>query len=156
MTEIWKKVTGFDDYQVSNYGRVKSLKQNTIIILKQSTTSNGYKFVNLSMNGIVKHMRIHQLVAIAFLNHIPNGHDTVIDHIDHNKKNNRVDNLQLISHRDNNNKDVWRYKKSGLLLGVHRNRDKFRSRVRFNGKRIDLGTFDSEQEAHEEYMKWIS
>jgi hypothetical protein len=156
MQEIWKQVPGFEDYQISNYGQVKSLKKQPGIILKQSTTSNGYKYVNLSISGTVTLMKVHQLVAMSFLNHTPNGHRIVVDHIDHDKNNNRADNLQLISHRENNNKDIWRHKKSGLLLGVHRNRDKFRSRVRVNGKRIDLGTFDSEQDAHEEYMKWIS
>lgn len=112
--EIWKDIEGFEGlYQVSNLGRVKSLERTTQLpinkycagfrcqkelILKQFSRSNGYKSVNLNKNGN-NFFTVHRLVAQAFCPN-PNGYDTV-NHIDENKKNNRADNLEWCSARDN-------------------------------------------------------
>ena len=94
--EIWKEITGYDgDYMISNFGRVKSFKRNKEIILKPRKTS---KYAYVSLNGKTRY--IHHLVAIEFMNHTINR-DIVIDHIDNNGQNNHIDNLQIISARDN-------------------------------------------------------
>ena len=91
MEEIWQDIEGYEGlYQVSNLGRVKSLRNN--IILSQSITRNGYKNVILYTNNIRKLYLVHRLVATAF---IPNPDNLPqVNHKDENKTNNRVDNLE--------------------------------------------------------------
>lgn len=66
MNEIWKNIKDFEMYQVSNYGRVKSLRNN-IILKKNVNSSNGYEQVTLHNKGYVKTFSVHRLVAEAFL-----------------------------------------------------------------------------------------
>lgn len=95
--EIWKDITGYEGlYQVSNLGRVKSLydgghKCFRYLILKPSI-NNGYLYVKLTVNGKCKSKAIHRLVAEAF---IPNPDNLEqINHIDENKQNNNIENLE--------------------------------------------------------------
>ena len=120
MQEIFKDIPGYEGcYQVSNLGRVKSLERTSIncinvkyttqeLILRQALQGNKgkaqYFGVGLMKDGKVKSIRVHKLVAIAFLGHKPNGNTIVVDHIDNNPFNNRVDNLQLITHGENMSK----------------------------------------------------
>ncbi len=98
MKEIWKDIEGYEGlYQISNLGNVKSLKNN--IILKPSKNSKGYLQVFLWKNGSGKLLRIHRLVAKAF---IPNFDDKPqVNHIDGNKQNNRVNNLEWVTNSEN-------------------------------------------------------
>ena len=92
MEEIWKDKKDYEGhYQVSNFGRVKSIKFGKEIILKQSIR-HGYYYVCLSKNGIVKTYNVHRLVAEAF---IPNPNDyKEVNHKDENPQNNIVSNLE--------------------------------------------------------------
>ena len=89
--EIWRDIHGYEGkYQVSNYGRIKSLYTNK---LKKATIKNtGYKCVDLYLNGKRENKTIHRLVAMAFIPN-PNSYK-VINHIDGNKLNNNVNNLE--------------------------------------------------------------
>lgn len=95
--EIWKKVPNFH-YSVSNLGRVKN--DNTNLLLKGSVTCGYYK-VRLSQNGKVKDVMVNHLVYCTFnnLNNIPKGY--VIDHINANKTDDRLENLRLITLSEN-------------------------------------------------------
>jgi len=117
MKERFKDVKGYKGiYKVSNTGKVKSLigyekyimDDGTVMrrrkILKSAISNKGYERVGLWKEGKAKTRSIHQLVAEAFLNHIPCGMTLVVDHIDNNKLNNRKDNLQLITNKENLNK----------------------------------------------------
>lgn len=110
MEEIWKDIKDYEGlYQVSNYGRVKSmertvkgLKGNKKIksrIMKESKNKFGYSRVSLYKLGKTKNFQIHRLVAQAF---IPNPLELPqVNHIDGNKDNNSVNNLEWITNRDN-------------------------------------------------------
>ena len=100
MEEIWKDVEGYEGlYQVSNMGRVRSLRRN--IILRQRITRKGYKMVKLSTNNIRKGYYIHRLVATAF---IPNPDNLPqVNHKDENKLNNCVGNLEWCDCKYNQN-----------------------------------------------------
>jgi hypothetical protein len=111
----------------------------------------GYLSVGLVINGKLKTICIHKLVSIHFLGHKPDGYNIVIDHIDNDKLNNRADNLQLISHRENCTKDR---RNNSKYTGVHKpkGRKKWTSSIHCNGKRHFLGCFDTELDASNAYQ----
>jgi len=151
--EIFKDVPGYEgSYQVSDLGRVKSLKFNREKILKPSVNNKGYLCLNLCDKEKVKNVKIHQLVVMAFLNHAPDGTmKIIVDHIDNDKLNNRLSNLQLISVRENTSKDR---KGSSKYTGVcwSKNSNKWMSSIEINGKSKFLGYFDLEEEANKYYQ----
>ena len=93
-SEKWKDIEGYDGvYQVSDLGRVRSLKYGKERILKGNVLPSGYIQVGLHKNGRTKMKYIHRLVANAF---IPNDDSSKnqVNHIDECKQNNRVNNLE--------------------------------------------------------------
>lgn len=147
-TEIWKDVIGYKGlYQVSNLGRVKSFRRNKEIILKPSIGDRGYYVVTL-----YNKRKIHQLVAESFLNHTPKGMSLVVDHINNNKLDNRVENLQIITQRENLIKDK---SCSSKYAGVSwfKLRNKWRASISKNGKKIHLGLFTNEYDAALSYQQ---
>lgn len=108
--EIWKPIKNYEClYEVSNLGRVRSLDKyvnyrygNREVkgkILKPSLNGWGYPSISLSKNGITKSTRIHKLVAEHFLVKVKNKN--CINHIDGNKENNYIDNLEWCNHKEN-------------------------------------------------------
>ena len=153
--EVFKDVPKYEGlYQVSNLGRVKSLKFNKEKILKPVVNSNGYLSANLYCEGKLKQKSVHQIIAITFLNHKPDGNNgLIVDHIDNDKLNNRLENLQLISNRENTSKD----KKGGTskYTGVNWNKasNKWLSQIIINGKTKYIGLFKCELPAAAAYQK---
>ena len=98
--EIWKNIEGYEgEYQVSNTGKVRSLKNN--LILKQQCDRYGYFNVRLYKKTKGKTIRVHRLVAKAF---IPNTSNlNVVNHIDENPQNNNVENLEWCTQKYNAN-----------------------------------------------------
>lgn len=93
MEEIWKNIFGYEGlYQISNHGRVKSLKFGKEKILKSRKDKYGYHQVILSKEGKIKNHLIHRLVAYAFIDN-PNNLPQV-NHKDEDKTNNMVENLE--------------------------------------------------------------
>lgn len=105
MVEVWKDIPGYEGrYQASNLGNILSLHYkgtNTPHLLKQSFSHDGYPRVNLC-NGSYKSVKkyfVHLLIARTF---IPNPENKPqINHIDGNKKNNCVDNLEWVTCKEN-------------------------------------------------------
>jgi predicted DNA binding protein len=90
--EHWKTVQGFEDYEISNLGRLKSHKYNRTVVLKPRITHDGYVWYSLCKNGKGCTKRANRLVAEAFIAN-PDKKPTV-NHIDGNKLNNNVSNLE--------------------------------------------------------------
>lgn len=87
----WKPVNGYEGfYEVSDCGDIRNV--STGRILKSKVERNGYVRVHLSKNGIAKSFLLNRIVAEAFLDN-PN-HFCTINHIDENKKNNSLSNLE--------------------------------------------------------------
>ena len=115
--EEWKSIPGYEGlYEVSSYGRVKSLEISYIrkngimdhkpeMILSPKNNGTGYFTVCLYKNKTHKYYLIHRLVAQAFLPNLDNL--PCVNHIDEDKTNNRVDNLEWCTEKYNSNyKDV--------------------------------------------------
>ena len=159
MQEIWKAIPGYDGYEVSNLGNVKSLSRprvfgkNTYLtkekILKPLSNGKGYFQVEL----FKKRVYIHQLVAIAFLNHKKDGHKLVVDHINDIKTDNRLENLQIVTQRENNRKTQGNYSSQYKGVNWHKATNKWRARITINNKEKYLGVFLNEYDAHVTYQK---
>jgi hypothetical protein len=158
--EEWRDVPNYGGvYQVSNLGRVKSLRFGKDKILSQGNIKSRRPSVGLRMEDKSKTFNVCQIVAFAFLNHKPSGHKLVVDHIDNNPFNNKLDNLQLITSRENISKDSWRRKKTDYPLGVRRYGVKkyaYESRIMIKGKYIYLGRFETPEEASKKYKEALS
>ena len=121
--------------------------------MKQSLNSKGYLGVNLSRDNKSKFIHTHIIVAVNFLNHEPDGHNIIVDHINNNQLDNNVDNLNLISARNNCSKDRvgGSSKYVGVILFENGNYKKWRADIKINGKQCSLGYFNTEIEAAEIY-----
>lgn len=100
--EIFKDIEGQEGtYQISNCGRVKSLKQKKDRILKQYFENNFYKIVLLRKDKKYKIYKIHRLVAFAFVNNLDFTIKKHVNHIDGNKQNNHYTNLEWVTPSEN-------------------------------------------------------
>ena len=136
--EIWKPICGYEGlYEVSNLGRIKSLRDkngNREKILKTIKDKDGYLKINLWKEDKMKTFRVHRLVATAFISN-PNNLPTV-NHIDENKENNVADNLEWMNLSQQQrhgtcqqrraekltngvlSKQVYQYDKQGTLVAI--------------------------------------
>ena len=110
-SEVWKDITGYEGiYQVSDKGRVKCLEKHVVSTDKghkryyperiaSTHLRNGYPSVELSKNGKSKKFTVHRLVATHFLSN--EGKAPQVNHIDGNKENNNVNNLEWATASEN-------------------------------------------------------
>lgn len=156
--EKWKPIKGYEGiYEVSNLGRVKSLSRKSSRgyrlkekIILGGTNSSGYTVIVLRKNNTPKSFRLNIIVAVAFLNHNQNKSNLVVDHKNRIRTDNRLDNLRLITNRENTNKK--HIISSSKYVGVSKNGNGFISRIIFNKKSIYLGYFKNEIDAHNAYQ----
>jgi len=138
-------------YQVSNMGSVKSFKRIEPILLKQGTNRHGYKYVILHRDAVRVSFNVHKLMQLAF--DMGGGY---MDHINGIKIDNRLDNLRVVTPRQNSQNKVCH--RNGKLVGASlKNRDRnlkkpWQSVIQIKGKRKFLGRFTTELEAHQRYM----
>ena len=108
--QMKQTITGYDfNYKISDSGCV--LKDNNEI--PQSNNGLGYMFVRLMQNGKRKNKYVHRLVYETFVGKIPKGFE--INHINHNKSDNRLCNLELVSHSENVRKAFIKHGYFGFL-----------------------------------------
>lgn len=152
MSEVWKNIPDYDNYEVSNLGNVRSKRKT----LNPSTNIQGYKVVSLHSNGVKKQWKVHQLVALCFLSYRFENHSLVIDHINGDKTDNRLDNLQLISQRENRSK--LSKKTTSDYVGVYfqKKTKKYTSMIYINGTIRYLGSFDNQEDAKAAYDKELN
>jgi len=169
--EIWKSIKGYEGlYEVSNLGNVKSLSRLTYNgkgefktkerPIKTQLGWHGYLFSTLYKENTRETVGVHILVACAFLNHIPNGYEIVVDHINGIKTDPRAVNLRLVTQRFNLTVGVRKDRKrfSSQYAGVCRYKDKnkWRAKIVIEGKQKHLGYFSNEIEAHNAYQKELN
>ena len=111
MEEIWKDIIGYEGlYQVSNYGRIKSLSRVMTFgrrnakrlldeVIKSTKIKKGYVYVKLAKSGVVTTYLVHRLVAQAFLEPVVDKDQ--VNHLDFDGTNNRVGNLEWTTRSEN-------------------------------------------------------
>lgn len=107
MEEIWKDVSGYEGlYQVSNLGNVKSLPRKGTKggLIKPAIKRGGYYGVALTKNGKTKWFRVSRLVLENFEPN-PNSEDLIVDHINRDRLDNRLENLQWLTQTENVRKE---------------------------------------------------
>lgn len=167
LKEEWKPINGYEGlYEISNYGIVKSLAKewatgNGVMFKKETTIlkpkehAGGYRLYTLCKNGTLNNHSAHTLVYDHFGVGKRNGRKLQVDHIDEDKTNNRIDNLQLLTPRENISKMMATTDKPSKYPGVHwHGRDKkWGTQIRHNRQRTYLGLFETEKEAYAEYER---
>lgn len=118
MEEIWKDINGYEGlYKVSNLGRIRSYRRRKP--LSPIEDRNGYYKINLTKDKEMKTYRIHRLVASCFIDNIDNKPE--VNHIDGNKKNNNIDNLEWVTRSENESHSYRTGLRSGKKGVMHHN-----------------------------------
>ena len=168
--ELWKDIENYEGYyKISNYGRVKSLsrlvyikryncfrKIKEKIIKEYNNKTIGYNTIVFSKNGKLKNFTIHTLVWDHFGTGKRDGRKLQVDHIDNNKTNNHIDNLQLLNPRENTSKGKMdNGKKTSKYTGVcwHKRYKVWVSYIRIGKKLKHIGNFKNEYGAYLSYKK---
>jgi hypothetical protein len=143
--EIYKVIKGFENYSVSNLGNVKNNK--TERILKSSDEGHGYLKLTLIKNKVRKTVKVHKLVANAFL--LNPEHKVCIDHINGVRTDNKMNNLRFASHSQNSqNKSISSNNISGTTgVSFHRSTNKWCAKIGLNNKQIHIGLYETKDEA---------
>lgn len=164
--ESWKEIPGYEGkYSVSDLGRIKSLKRikkyRTGIdcihkekILKP-TKSGKYLTTGLTKNLKKRTFSVHVLVAMAFLGHRIDRLKHQVDHIkEGDKTDNRLLNIQILTPRENSTKYTKQFKFTSKYVGVYKRKksEKWHASISINNKRVSLGSFQSEIDAHNAYQ----
>lgn len=119
MTEEWKEIEGFSNYSVSNQGKIKNIRTGKI--LKPCINSWGYSTVNLYRDKKSFSKKLHRLVLSSFKEKPKNKN--MCNHVDGNKQNNSISNLEWCNHREN----MEHAKKLGLYKNNGQHRKKLTS-----------------------------
>lgn len=149
VNEEWRSIDEYINYQVSNIGRVRNC--NTGKILKPKIQSGGYCQVSLYKDKKQKIFLIHRLVANEF---IDNPDDKqFVDHVDHDKSNNCINNLRWASNKENAGNSLKQQNTSSTYKGVcwEKRAKKWMAYIQLDGKFKNLGYFDNEEDAARAY-----
>lgn len=143
-------------YQINCLGVVKSLERYDEAgrllkekILKNQLDVGGYYCIKLLKDNTRKHSKIHKLLYIVFVGNYDKRYFE-IDHIDRNRLNNKLENLRLVSCRNNHNN---RTNQSLHGCCVCKFGNKYRTNICINNKLLHFGMFESQEDAHKKYLE---
>ena len=149
--ESWLPIVGYEGkYEVSDFGNVKNVKTGRILKL---LNAKGYLHVNLFNNGRKQHS-VHRLALLTFL---PIDEIKEVNHKNHIKSDNRLENLEWCSRSENTRfRKKWEGT-SSQYVGVswNKNEKKWTAKCRFDGKNIHIGYFDDEHDAGKAYNDFV-
>jgi len=140
--ECYATIPDFPNYAVSNYGDVLNITTGRYI---KKFISKGYYRVSVYLDKKQYTKSVHRFIAICF---IPNPQNkTQVDHIDNNKLNNHISNLRWatkVENMHNLNKSKNSFSK---YLNIYKSRNRFRCHIEINGRQVNIGSFNTEEEA---------
>ncbi|WP_294963838.1 NUMOD4 motif-containing HNH endonuclease [Sulfurimonas sp.] len=151
-------------YQVDTDGNIYSMRKN--LKMKLQTEHQGYLKINLWDGELHKTFRVHRLVALHFISNPQNKPQ--INHIDGNKQNNNIKNLEWATAQENERHSIDILGKTTSYPGRKQKNNKygmqgvstekgrgFRARIVINGKKKNIGTFKTAKEAGEAYQDFV-
>lgn len=142
LIETWKDIDGYEEkYQISNYGRLKSIKKD--LVMKPMIATNGYLVACLWKDNKQRKFGIHRLVAQHFIDNPHNYKE--VNHIDENKTNNMVNNLEWCDHKKNINYGTCKERISASQIN-HPKHSKVTYQYSKNGELIQIWPSASEVE----------
>jgi len=167
MNEVWKAVPGFEFYDVSNTGRVRSWKtmgygnkRAAIPHLLKPILHNRYFVVSFTKDRHSFMMKVHQLVMVTFKGQRSKGME--VSHINENSLDNRPLNLKWATPKENSNMPLHRKRLStsnpigsSKFRGVHKNGRRWRAQIRINRLKVPIGTFDTARLAALAWDKYV-
>ena len=150
-----KKITLYEtEFIIYENGIIHKLNKHTNkfnvipISLTEITLKNKkqYETTEIKYNNKKKKIKIHRLIAYAYLNLDINNPKEMIDHIDGNTQNNNLFNLRIV----NNTQNQWNNNCYGVSF--RKDNNKYRARICVNNKLIDLGSYEKEEDARKAYL----
>jgi predicted outer membrane lipoprotein len=129
MNEVWKKIPGWENYEASNLGRIRSfIVTKNSRLMKQHTTRFGYKSLHLRKDKEPKGFLVHRLIAAAFgiLNSLDDP--LYVNHIDGDKGNNNVSNLERVTRSQN--------EKHAFKIGLKSHKGEKHNQAKLNRKQV--------------------
>jgi len=163
--EQWKDIPDYEGYyQISNLGRVKSLEKTLIVserkriykpLIKKLYISKRRNWVEgFCKNKKESQKKIHRLLAICFIDN-PKKYPQV-NHIDNNKLNNKISNLEWVNNRENSCHRVKLSNSTSKYTGVSyfKRDNKWRSSIQVNGVSIRFGMFKTQEEAYQKRLEY--
>lgn len=169
--ELWEDIPNYEGYyQASSLGRVRSLDRTVIYKngreqfykgrITKGSVNNGYRQTKLRGDGIGRTFMFSQLVAMTFLGHEPNGHDLVVDHINGDKSDDRVENLRIVTHRANTStcfrSDRGSFSSEYVGVNWSKKASKWLALIYHDGVHTHLGCYNTEIEASKAYQLALS
>jgi hypothetical protein len=148
--EVFRNITGYENYAVSNFGRVKNTKSGRTL---KPGKKNGYYFVNLCKDNCTKNMYLHRLIINAFCDNPENKKS--VDHIDNNRTNNNLNNLHFCTNQENQHNRKLNSDNTSGVKGVYFNKNakKWHAQIVMDGIKIHLGFFDNIEDAKQARIK---
>jgi hypothetical protein len=152
--EIWKDIQGTKEiYQISTFGNFRRYYRTykEWRYLNGGICSRGYRYFKArTLDDKPKNFMIHRLIAIAF---IPNPENkTYINHIDGDRLNNNIKNIEWATNRENScHSRMMKFPNKLIGTTYNKSKEKYVSKIRIELKQVDLGLFDTELDAHEAY-----
>lgn len=147
--EIWKDIKNYEGhYQVSSFGNIRSLNYRgtkTVKLLKLLPNKAGYINVQLCKFGISKGNYVHRLVAEHFIDNPDNLLE--VNHIDENKQNNNILNLEWVTRSQNIHHSLKNKTSKYIGVLIDLRSKNYRAYIHIKGKYISLGTYKTELEA---------
>jgi len=131
------KLKVYEDGRVERFWRNKYWRE-----VENTPISYGYSQINCNRRPY----KTHRIVAMCYLGLDINNTDLVVDHIDHNKINNNVNNLRVVSQQQN------QFNRSNPK-GYWKKNNRWRAKITYNGKNYHLGSYKTEEEAHNAYLE---
>lgn len=154
--EIWLPYPSNHNYEVSSNGRVRNISTGRELIANGD--GNGYLQVAIYTDRKRKTIKVHKMVAQTFIVQFDSEANQV-NHIDSDKTNNDVSNLEWVTSRENRSHYMMSQKKnqSSQYIGVtwYQRYNKWKSSITVKGKTVHLGYFDTEEEGRDAYQRYI-